>query len=185
MISDQRGSTNDANKVIPASVGTTGPAEGRDQPRTVRRVDRSRVGGIWTGLIAGAMVLVLLLIFVVQNSRTVPIHYLGASGHLSLAVALLLAAVFGLLLIAVPGSIRIVQLRRTVRRGRVRDETTETPPAARGGAPEPGSTVGPRADRPSYRGIPAAAGGRARAHRCSAGRSARPSSGRQIGAARV
>jgi len=37
----------------------------------------------------------LLLIFVLQNTRTVAIHFLGLSGHLSLAVALPLAAVAG------------------------------------------------------------------------------------------
>jgi uncharacterized integral membrane protein len=47
---------------------------------------------------------------------TVPIHFLGASGHISLAVALLLSAVVAVLLVAIPGSVRILQLRRLVRR---------------------------------------------------------------------
>jgi uncharacterized integral membrane protein len=80
------------------------------------RVRRTRVGSIWIGLIAAAVVLILLLVFVLQNSRTVSIHFLGLNGHLSLAVALLLAAVAGLLLVAIPGTARIMQLRRSLKR---------------------------------------------------------------------
>jgi uncharacterized integral membrane protein len=89
------------------------PSPGLDRRGRVRR---TRAGGIWIGLIATAVVLVLLLIFVLQNSRTVAIHFLGLSGHLSLAVALLLAAVAGLLLIAIPGTARIMQLRRSLKK---------------------------------------------------------------------
>jgi uncharacterized integral membrane protein len=56
------------------------------------------------------------LIFIAQNSRTVTIHYLGFEGQASLAVALLLAAVAGLLLVAIPGTARIMQLRRALKR---------------------------------------------------------------------
>jgi uncharacterized integral membrane protein len=89
------------------------PSPGLDRRGRVRR---TRAGGIWIGLIATAVVLILLLIFVLQNSRTVAIHFLGLSGHLSLAVALLLAAVAGLLLIAIPGTARIMQLRRSLKK---------------------------------------------------------------------
>ena len=53
------------------------------------------------------MVLVLLLIFILQNSRKVQISYLGAHGHLPLGVALLFAAVRGILLVVIPGTARI------------------------------------------------------------------------------
>lgn len=87
------------------------------------RVRGTRVSALWIGLIAAAILLILLLIFIAQNSRTVTIHYLGLRGHLSLAVALLLAAVLGVLLVAIPGTARIVQLRRALRRN-----TVEPPP---------------------------------------------------------
>ncbi len=44
------------------------------------------------------------------------ISYFGAHGHLPLGVALLLAAVLGVLLVVIPGAGRIIQLRRTARR---------------------------------------------------------------------
>jgi uncharacterized integral membrane protein len=59
---------------------------------------------LWFGATSFAVVLVLLLIFILQNSRKVQISYLGAHGHLPLGVALLLAAVLGILLVVIPGT---------------------------------------------------------------------------------
>jgi uncharacterized integral membrane protein len=67
------------------------------------------------------VVLLLLLIFILENGRKVPVTYFGATGHLPLGVALLLAAVLGILLVVIPGTARIVQLRITARRHRRKD----------------------------------------------------------------
>jgi uncharacterized integral membrane protein len=58
-----------------------------------------------------AVVLLLLLIFVLENGQRADVAFFGAHGHLPMGVALLLAAVFGILLVALPGTARIVQLR--------------------------------------------------------------------------
>lgn len=79
-------------------------------------VTRTRTGGLWTGLILSALVLVVLLVFILQNQARVQITFLGLAGSLPLGVALLLAAVAGLLLVAIPGGLRILQLRRAARR---------------------------------------------------------------------
>jgi uncharacterized integral membrane protein len=79
-------------------------------------VTRTRTGGLWTGLILSAVVLVFLLIFIVQNTNPVVINFLGWSGTLPTGVALLFAAIAGLLLVAIPGGLRILQLRRAARR---------------------------------------------------------------------
>jgi uncharacterized integral membrane protein len=87
-----------------------------DEPASeAEPVRRSRFGGLWVGLIVAAVVLVLLLIFVLQNSQTVQVDYFGWSGHLPLAVAILLGVAAGTLLVALPGTVRILQLRRRVR----------------------------------------------------------------------
>jgi uncharacterized integral membrane protein len=80
-------------------------------------VRRTRISALWIGLIIGALFLLLLIVFIAQNSREVPVHFLGFAGHISLGLALLVAAAFGLLIAAIPGTIRIVQLRNLVRRG--------------------------------------------------------------------
>jgi len=79
-------------------------------------VRKTRSGAAWFGLIAAAIVLAALLVFVLQNLRSVTVHYLGFKGEVPLGVALLLAAIAGLLLVSIPGSVRILQLRRAVRK---------------------------------------------------------------------
>lgn len=79
-------------------------------------VRRSRTGGLWTGLVFSAVVLIFLLVFILQNLEPVRITFLGYGGSLPVGVALLLAAIAGLLLVAVPAGVRMVQLRRAARR---------------------------------------------------------------------
>ncbi len=79
------------------------------------------MGAVWIAAASFAVVLVLLLIFILQNSRTVQVSYLGARGHLPLGVALLLAAVLGMLLVVIPGTARVIQLKITARRHRAID----------------------------------------------------------------
>ncbi|HUZ36331.1 MAG TPA: lipopolysaccharide assembly protein LapA domain-containing protein, partial [Streptosporangiaceae bacterium] len=64
-------------------------------------------------LIAGIGALILLVIFMIQNTYAVRVSFLGAHVSLSLAVALLIAAIAGALLMAAAGTARITQLRRT------------------------------------------------------------------------
>jgi uncharacterized integral membrane protein len=77
---------------------------------------RSRSGGLWTGLILSAIVLIFLLVFILQNQIAVTIKFLGFQGSVPVGVALLLAAIAGLLLVAIPGGVRMMQLRRAARR---------------------------------------------------------------------
>jgi uncharacterized integral membrane protein len=79
-------------------------------------VRRTRMGGVWMAATLFAVVLLLLLVFILENSHQVNIGYFGAHGHLPLGVALLLAAVLGILLVVIPGAGRMIQLRRTARR---------------------------------------------------------------------
>ena len=92
----------------PASV----PPTPRSEPQ------RSRIGQVRTALIAGAVVLILVLIFIIENAHAVTIVYFGAHLQLSLAVALLLAAIGGALVMAAAGTARITQLRLRMRRSR-------------------------------------------------------------------
>ena len=60
----------------------------------------------------------MVLIFIIQNTHAVNISFLGAHLRLSLAVALLLAAIAGALVMAAAGTARITQLRQHMRRDR-------------------------------------------------------------------
>src|ERR1700761_4496968 len=85
------------------------------------KTKRTRTGGVWVALAFFAIVLLLLLIFILQNGAKVSVSYMGAHGPLPLGVALLLAAVCGILLVVLAGTARILQLRTTARRHRKRE----------------------------------------------------------------
>jgi uncharacterized integral membrane protein len=93
-------------------------------------VKRTRVGGIWVASALFALLLLLLLIFILENGQKVNIGYFGAHGHLPLGVALLLAAVLGVLLVVIPGTGRILQLRIVARRHRRGDAARAARPVA-------------------------------------------------------
>jgi uncharacterized integral membrane protein len=103
----------------PAPTGAGGGAVAApesDKKRKPTPITRTRVSGLWIGVILSVVVLIFLLIFILQNLTTVPIYYLGAQGSLPAGVALLFAAILGALVVAVPGALRIFQLRREARR---------------------------------------------------------------------
>ena len=103
---------------VPA--GQAGQAEppGTTQVLPQHRIKRTRTSGIWVAVGFFAVILLLLLIFILQNGTQVSVSYLGMHGHLPLGVALLLAAVCGVLLVVLAGAARISQLRATARRHR-------------------------------------------------------------------
>jgi uncharacterized integral membrane protein len=79
-------------------------------------IPKTRTARAHNALIAGAIVLILLLVFILENTASVKISYFGVGFRMPLGVALLLAAIGGALLVGIVGTARIVQLRRSVRR---------------------------------------------------------------------
>ncbi|OWY81547.1 hypothetical protein B9C99_12895 [Rhodococcus sp. BUPNP1] len=67
-------------------------------------------------LTIGAVVTVALLVFILQNTERTAIAFLGWDFTLPLGVALLFAALAGLLIAAVIGGVRIWQLRHAYRK---------------------------------------------------------------------
>jgi len=100
-----------------AAPSAAAPAAQPPQPT----IKRTRLSGLWVAVGFFAVILLLLLIFILQNSQKVDISYMGAHGHLPLGVALLLAAVCGVLLVVLAGTARISQLRATARKHRRAD----------------------------------------------------------------
>ncbi|QYJ02814.1 lipopolysaccharide assembly protein LapA domain-containing protein [Nocardioides panacisoli] len=77
---------------------------------------QSRTGQFWVGLTGFGVVLVLLIIFIAQNTQSVRVSFLSWSGQAPLAVVLLAAVAGAILACAIAGTLRILQLRRRVRR---------------------------------------------------------------------
>lgn len=78
----------------------------------------SRTSGFWLAVSALGLVLVLLIIFIAQNTRETTVSFLAWDGDVPVAVALLIASAAGLFLATTAGSLRILQLRRRIRRER-------------------------------------------------------------------
>jgi uncharacterized integral membrane protein len=112
--------TSDGQPPVPP---LTTPEQTAPQPTALpqHRIKRTRISGLWVSVGFFAVVLLLLLIFILQNGTKVDISYMGAHGHLPLGVALLLSAVCGVLLVVLAGAARISQLRAVARRHRRAD----------------------------------------------------------------
>ena len=78
----------------------------------------SRTSGFWTAVVGLGVVLLLLIVFIAQNTRKTTVSFLGWDGQVPVAVAILIAALAGLFLAGLAGTLRILQLRRRVRRTR-------------------------------------------------------------------
>jgi uncharacterized integral membrane protein len=94
--------------------------EGRRPNRRAAKTDdplrRSKTSMLWLSTIGLAVVLILLVVLILQNTQQVEVSFLWWEGTPPLAAALLIAAAGGIVLTAIAGSLRILQLRRRVRR---------------------------------------------------------------------
>lgn len=97
-----------------AAPGTPAPAP----PAEPRQV--TRAGMVWAAVASALVVLVLLIIFILQNQVYVQVKYFGLEGAVPLGVALFIAAVGGGVLVAIAGAARIIQLRLAAHRQRAR-----------------------------------------------------------------
>jgi uncharacterized integral membrane protein len=86
---------------------------------SVNQVPLTRAGAAWIGLSAMALVAILLIIFLAQNTHQVRVNFLWMSTSTSLALMLLIAAVGSVLATTILGTARILQLRRFIRGGGV------------------------------------------------------------------
>lgn len=101
----------DANTTAPASV----PAQTEQAKQGKQKaVQGSIAGGTWVALIIGALLLILLLVFVLQNQEAVDITFLAWHFSFPTGVGFLLAAIAGALIMAMVGAIRMFQLRRQI-----------------------------------------------------------------------
>jgi uncharacterized integral membrane protein len=89
------------------------PAEPEAEPGTSKPspLAPTRTSGYWASIAVGLLVLLVLLVFILENGQTARVTFFGVHGHLPQGVALLLAAVIGGLFVVLAGAARILQLR--------------------------------------------------------------------------
>jgi uncharacterized integral membrane protein len=76
----------------------------------------TRAASLWSSLTAGFLILIVLLIFIIQNPDAAQFAFLGWHWSLQLGVAILLAAIGGGLITVLAGTARIYQLRRAAKK---------------------------------------------------------------------
>jgi uncharacterized integral membrane protein len=88
------------------------------EPAPGAKIKRTRISGTWIAVVVALVVLIFLLIFILQNLDSASVRFLGMSGSLPLALAMLFSAIAGGALVALVGGARILQLRHETRRAR-------------------------------------------------------------------
>jgi uncharacterized integral membrane protein len=104
------------SKPSPSSLPEQAEAPPAPGPRREDAVKFTRAAALWSALIPGFLILIILLIFVAQNTEPATFSFIGWQWSLPLGVAILAAAVGGGLLTVAAGTARIVQLRRAAKR---------------------------------------------------------------------
>lgn len=116
---------NEPGRPAPDASAEQRPATGREpaarqQAGTDPALDEHQKQGVsgamWTALILGLLILILLLIFILQNNVAAQFNYMGWQFSLPLGVAMLLAAVAGALIMGLVGSVRLFKLGHRVRK---------------------------------------------------------------------
>jgi uncharacterized integral membrane protein len=82
-----------------------------DRSRTPTRLSAS-----WTAVVASVLLLILLVVFIAENTQRSEVNFFGLHGHAPTAVALLIAALAGAGIVIVVAVARILQLRRKAHR---------------------------------------------------------------------
>ena len=99
-----------------------GPAEttssAADSSSTPHAPRLTRTGAAWVATGVALLLLILLIVFILQNSTKVDVQFLGMSGTIPLGMALLVAAVGGGVVVGIAGVARVTQLRMNARRDR-------------------------------------------------------------------
>ena len=92
------------------------PARPAQKPVAATVLPLTRAASAWTAICVAGLIAVGLIVFLAQNTGTVvPISFLWMDVQASLTVSLLIATVGGILLTAVLGMTRIIQLRHLIR----------------------------------------------------------------------
>ena len=106
-------------QVPPGETPVSGPESGNGgspAPANPSDVKFTRAAALWSSLILGFLVLIVLLFFIAQNTASTPFTFLTWHWNLPLGVAILFAAVCGGLITALVSAARMFQLRRVAKK---------------------------------------------------------------------
>lgn len=100
----------------PPPSGPPGKPAPKTSPTPESAVKFTKAAALWGSLVLGFLVLIVLLIFIAQNTESTKFAFLGWHWSQPLGVAILFAAVAGGLLTVAVGAVRIFQLRSAAKK---------------------------------------------------------------------
>lgn len=110
------------------------PAEGLDtsannvsKKRPGEHFRHTRTSAAWVGVVVAIVFGVGLIDFIAQNTRDVRVDFFSASARIPVAVALLVAALSGAIVVVAVGIGRVAQLRLSMRRQQRRHKAELNP----------------------------------------------------------
>jgi uncharacterized integral membrane protein len=99
--------------------GNEAPLTSESEPSSTTveptRVSPTRTSASWTAVVGAILLLVLLVVFIAENTQRSTINFLGAHGRAPTAVVLLIAAIAGAGIASTVAIARILQLRKAAR----------------------------------------------------------------------
>ena len=99
-----------------ADQGEATPEAERGDHRLAGR--STRTSGTWTGIGIGLFALLVVIVFIGQNTKSAPINFLWMHGSFPVGLAVLLAFVLGGIVVLLLGVARLAHLRLMARRHR-------------------------------------------------------------------
>ena len=107
---DEATAAGDNAALAETDAGTTEPAA------APQKAQGSFAASTWAALIVGFLLLIVLIIFIMQNQQEVPMNFLGWSGQFPAGIAYLMFTIGGALIMALVGVWRMLELRRQLRK---------------------------------------------------------------------
>ena len=116
------------NPDMPAEQPTEQSSKAELDPRQVKalaayqkeqtKVKGSFAASTWLALIVGFLLLILLIIFILQNQQSVELNFFNWNGQFPAGVAFLIFSIAGALIMALVGGWRMFELRRQLHKTR-------------------------------------------------------------------
>ncbi|MBW8079200.1 MAG: DUF1049 domain-containing protein [Gallionella sp.] len=106
-------------------------------------IGSTRASRVWVRVLPAMVLLAVIVVFVFQNLQHTKVNFVTASGSVPIAIALLVAAGLGGLLVLAVGSIRIMQLRGAVRRASTPESAVLAAPQTLSARTQDGSQMSP------------------------------------------
>lgn len=103
---------------VPAIREENQPNSEPKQPKSDARSGSTRTvaGGTWVSLVVGALLLIILLAFILQNQDPVEMNIFTWSFEFPAGIGFLLCAVTGALIMAIVGGVRMFEYKRKIKK---------------------------------------------------------------------